>query len=155
MSQKRIGQVDLHTGEVLSDSFVAIISPKRHNGFKGGWNAMSIQGWAIIKQFKKVTDVRVFAALMEQLDFDNMILVNQTKIAKDLEIERPNVTSAIKNLIEAGIIEQGPKHGVSCSYRLRPEIGWKGSAQSHVTALDDARKVKRARMDKARITGIV
>ena len=42
--------------------------------------------------------------------------------------------------------------GISRSYRLSPNFGWKGSARNHVIALDQERK---RRMAAAGITGIV
>ena len=42
MNQKRLGQVDMETGELLGEGFVAYVVPKRRNGFqKDGWIAMT------------------------------------------------------------------------------------------------------------------
>ena len=37
---------------------------------------------------------------------------------------------SIKRLIALGVILEGPKIGISRSYRLNPEFGWKGSARN-------------------------
>ena len=47
---------------------------------------------------------------------------------------------------------EGPKIGISRSYRLNPEFGWKGSARNHVIALDQERK---KRMANAGIKGVI
>lgn len=40
MTRRKLGQVDLDTGEVLEEGFIAYIAPKRQNAF-GGWIAMA------------------------------------------------------------------------------------------------------------------
>lgn len=137
--KKNIGQIDLETGELLVD-YVAYVLPKRKNGFGvGGWSAMANHAYAILKTFKKVEDFRVLMALLERLEFDNLILVNQSEIARELEMLQPNVSAAIKRLVEVGVILKGPKKGSGCSYKLNPNFGWKGSAKGHVKALDEYR----------------
>jgi hypothetical protein len=150
MTNKRINQFDEETGEILG-GFVAYIAPKRINGFDR-WLAMSQDATAILKQFTRVEDFRVFFALLEMLDYENLITANQADIARDLNMERAQVNRAIKRLIVKGAILQGPKFGTSRTYRLNPSFGWKGSAKNHVVALDAERK---ERMKKANITGVV
>jgi serine/threonine protein phosphatase PrpC len=150
MTNKRINQFDEETGEILG-GFVAYIAPKRINGFDR-WLAMSQDATAILKQFTRVEDFRVFFALLEMLDYENLITANQADIARDLNMERAQVNRAIKRLIVKGAILQGPKVGTSRTYRLNPSFGWKGSAKNHVVALDAERK---ERMKKANITGVV
>lgn len=150
MTNKRINQFDEETGEILG-GFVAYIAPKRVNGFDR-WLAMSQDATAILKQFTRVEDFRVFFALLEMLDYENLITANQAEIARDLGMKRSSVNQAIKRLIIAGAILQGPKVGTSRTYRLNPNFGWKGTAKNHVIALDAERK---ARMKKANIAGVV
>ena len=40
MAQKRMGQVDLETGEVIEDGFIAYVAPKRENAFGKRWLAI-------------------------------------------------------------------------------------------------------------------
>ena len=153
MGQKKLGQIDLGTGEILEDGFVAYVAPKRRNGFsKEGWVAMANHAMAVLKQVRSIDDLRVLFALIEQLDFENLIVANQAEIARDLEMKAHNVNRSVKNLIALGAIFEGPRIGVSRSYRLNPEFGWKGSAKNHVVALDQLRK---DRMKAARIDGVV
>ena len=46
-------------------------------------------------------------------------------------MNRHNVNRSIKKLIELGVVLEGVKIGVSRSYRLNPNFGWKGSAKGH------------------------
>lgn len=141
MAKKHIGQFDLETGEILgSEGFVAYVVPKRQNGFREGWVAMSQDALAVLQQFKRVEDFRVLMALLARLDFENLLVVNQADVARDLDMKRENVNLAIKRLIAAGALLEGPRIGVSRSYRLNPQFGWKGSAKGHVIALKDYRK---------------
>lgn len=153
MAQRRLGQVDMSTGEVLEDGFVAYVVPKRRNGFGiGGWFSMATQAAKALKQVTRVEDFRVLMALLERLDFENLITANQADIARELEMDRSQVNRAIKRLVEMGALLEGPRVGISRSYRLSPNFGWKGSARNHVIALDQERK---RRMAAAGITGIV
>jgi predicted transcriptional regulator len=152
MRRRRIRQIDSETGEVL-EGYVAYLFPKRQNGFRGRWFAVGQDNALdMIMQSKRLGDTRVLAALLKELDYENLIIANQADIARKLEMQPSNVSSAIKRLVEAGVILKGPKHGTSCSYKLNPEFGWKGSAKNHVKALDEQRN---KRMKAAKITGVV
>lgn len=153
MVQKRLGQVDMQTGEIIEDGFIAYVAPKRRNGFsKEGWVAMANHAMAVLKQVRSLDDLRVLFALIERLDYENLIVANQAEIARELEMRPPHVNRSVKNLITLGAIFEGPRIGVSRSYRLNPEFGWKGSARNHVIALD---QVRQDRMKAARIDGVV
>lgn len=68
----------------------------------------------------------VLLYLFGRLDFENFIQVPQTEIAKDLGMQKPNVTRAISLLVDKNILVKGPKVGRSSCYRLNPNYGWKG-----------------------------
>ena len=151
MRRRRITQTDTKTGETLM-GLVAYFAPKRQNGFHEGWFAMAQEALKVLKTFTHLDDFRVLVALLEQLDYENLILASQADIARDLDMSSAQVNRAIKRLVEVGAILKGPKHGITCSYQLNPEFGWKGSAKNHVEALDEHRK---QRMKAAKITGVV
>ena len=46
---------------------------------------------SVLKQVKRVEDFRVLMALLEQLDYENLITTNQAEIARDLEMDRAQV----------------------------------------------------------------
>jgi predicted transcriptional regulator len=147
---------DARTGQVLDTAYTAVLFPKRKNGFGRRWFAMAQgEALAVLKGFKRVDDFRVLMALLEELDFNNLILVSQTAIAKDLGMDTAQVNRAMKRLIEVGAIVEGPRVGTHRTYRLSPNFGWKGSASSHLEALDDEQKKLKARMAKAGISGVV
>jgi hypothetical protein len=159
MTQERLQQTNLRTGEVLEDGFIAYIAPKRKNGFhKRGWVAMT-QDEQILALAKSPRlqgqDFRVFFILVGHLELENYILTPQTEMANELGMPPSHFSRSVSRLIEEGVILKGPKIGRVCSYKLNPEYGWKGSAKKHVEALDEHRKARQARMKKAGITGVI
>lgn len=147
MEQKRMMQVDPTTGEVLRDGYVAVLFPKRQNGFQnGGWFAMAQDALEVLTSLKRVEDFRVLMALLQRLDFNNLIQVSQADLARQLEMDRSQVNRAIKRLIELKAVLPGPRIGMLMSYRLNPSFGWKGSAKSHNEALRERMKAARVRV---------
>jgi len=135
MSKKRLGQVDLDTGEVIEDGFIAYVAPKRQNAF-GNWIAMAQDMFMnLAKSSLNSTDNKVLYALLSKLDFENLLVVNQSELAKELGLQRQHFSRSVQKLIKEGIILQGPKIGVSRSFRLNPTVGWKGSASNHKKAV--------------------
>ena len=108
---RHMQQIDHQTGEVV-EGFVAYVVPKRKNGFQKGWMAMAQD-----------------------------IQVNQAEVSEQVGMNRHNVNRSIKKLIELGVILEGVKIGISRSYRLNPNFGWKGSAKGHREALHEHLKV--------------
>ena len=106
----------------------------------------------VLMQFKRVEDYKVLFALLKRLDFENFINASQAEIAKELDMHRPSVNQAIKRLIAAEAVIEGPKVGINRTYRLNPNFGWKGSVGNHKKAVSDQ---MRQRMEKAGIVGVV
>lgn len=153
MPQRRLGQVDMSTGEVLEDGFVAYVAPKRHNGFGTRWMAMAQDAAMMLaKADLGVDDFRVFMGLVAHLDFENLLVLNQADLARELDMQRQNVQRSVKRLIAMGVLLEGPRIGISRSYRLNPNFGWKGTSKKHVIALDQERKL---RMQAAKISGVI
>lgn len=64
--------------------------------------------------------------LMGKIGFENYICIQQKEICEALEMDKSNVSNAIKLLLNRGIILPGPKLGRTSSYRLNSNYGWKG-----------------------------
>ncbi len=136
MTQKRFRQVDESTGEIL-EGFMAYIAPKRTNGFGREWLAMSQAAAMMFAQSDLgASDMKVFFALLAKLDFENLLVLNQAEIARQIGMNRHHVNRSIKRLLELEVIFEGPRIGVSRSYRLNEQMGWKGSASNHRKALE-------------------
>ena len=103
-------------------------------------NGSGINDDACSKQFdwqRHESDV----AMLARLDYENLIQVNQAEVAEQVGMNRHNVNRSIKKLIELGVVLEGVKIGVSRSYRLNPNFGWKGSAKGHREALHEHLKI--------------
>ena len=112
MTQKRFVQVDAVTGEVVEEGFVAYVAPKRQNGF-GKRFAMAHDAAAVLKQVKNLEDFRVLMALLEQLDYENLITTNQAEIARELDMQRQNVQRSIKRLMALGVLLRGRRSALA------------------------------------------
>ena len=140
---KRLQQIDSETGEII-DGFVAYVVPKRKNGFGQGWLAMAQNGAEILAQSNlSGNDFKVLMKLLSVLDYENLIQVSQAEIARELNMHRQHVQRSIKRLLDLGIVLEGVKIGISRTYRLNPNFGWKGSAKGHREALTDHLKLVR------------
>lgn len=84
---------------------------------------------------------KVLMMLLADLDYENYIQVAQIDIADSLVMKKSSVSRAVKNLIEFGIILEGPKIGRSKTYRLNPQFGWKGTVSNHKKALKNGLSV--------------
>lgn len=151
--ERRLGQVDLATGEVMEQGFVAYIAPKRINGFGQRWMAMAQDAAMLLAQSDLgADDMKVFFALVAKLDYENLLVLNQAEVARELGMQRQNVQRSMKRLLKMEVILEGPKIGLSRSYRFNPSFGWKGTARNHVKALSSHH---RGRMEAAGITGVI
>jgi hypothetical protein len=150
MRDRRLGQVDLSTGEVL-EGVVAYVAPRKVNGFGKDWLAMSqaaLQELARQGKTLGLDGYRVLFSLLARLDFENLILLSQAEIARELSMHRAHVQRAIKRLVSIDAIIEGPRVGIHRSYRLNPEFGWKGSGKTHVVALGEYRQKRLSQASK-------
>jgi DNA-binding transcriptional ArsR family regulator len=90
----------------------------------------------------------VFIVLCARLDLrENKVVVNQAELGRQIGLSRQHVQRAIKQLLEAGLILEGPKEKRSRTYSLSPEIVFRGSAKDHAKEIAKYRKKKtKARM---------
>lgn len=141
--QRRVGSVDLDTGELMEGAVLGLFFPKRQNGFREGWVAMNQQAMRAMSLAQSGLTARQFRVLfmiLGQLDMENFLLLNQAEVAKELGLQPSHVSESISRLVEVGILIRGPKAGRSSTFRLNPSFGWKGSASNHQKALRDRMK---------------
>lgn len=143
MTQQRLGQIDLTTGEILEDGQLVYMPAKRRNGFQlGGFVTMAQD-----KQRTLATSAlglqafRVLTLICSEIDYENWINVSQKKMADELNMKPSNVSAALAQLIAEGVILKGPGVGTRKTYRLNPSYGWKGSAKSHRETMNSQTKL--------------
>jgi len=90
----------------------------------------------------------VFLVLYSRLGLrENKVVVNQAEIGRLMGLARQSVHTAIKQLLEVGLLLEGPKEKQSRTYSLSPEIVFRGSAKDHAKEIAKYRKKKtKARM---------
>lgn len=136
--RKTVDVIDPKTGKVIRGAFVWI-----GERIPSPWSGkFMVSNQEFLEQLVKRPDIgfellRVFVFLNARLDFNNLVQLPQTEIARALGMKKQNVHRTMKRLEELGIIIRGPKVGHSCSYRLNPQAGWKGKAKDHRTALKE------------------
>lgn len=116
--------VNMKTGEIVPA--IALFRPK----WKGEPFLMIFQdAFAYIAKDKTLTleAKNVLLYLFSRLDFENFVLIPHVEIAKELDMQRSNVSRAIKLLLEKQIIIEGPKVDRSRGYRLNNKYAWKGT----------------------------
>lgn len=139
---------DVRTGDVIGgaeeDGTAVFIPTPRHNAFsqKEGFYTMSQAAADITAEFfarSKLTgkDAAVLFRLIAVLDQHNYIEINQVEFAKSLAMRKQHVNLSIRKLIELEILLPGPRVGIHCTYRLNPEIAWKGPNKKHQNAIAD------------------
>lgn len=85
----------------------------------------------------------VFLVLCTRLDLrENRVVLNQAEIGRQIGLTRQNVQVAIKQLMEVGLILEGPKEKQSRTYSLNPEVVFRGSAKDHAKEIAKYRKKK-------------
>ena len=127
---KNISQYDDVTGELLDG--VIVYCPPKLNAYSNGWIMSSQDALKLLAQDTDLTKytLRVFLRICADLDFENWIYISQKDIVNELAISKGNVSTAIKQLINKGILLKGPKIGRSFGYRLNPDYGWKGKVKN-------------------------
>ena len=85
--------------------------------------------------------MKVMWAMLARLDYENLIQVNQAEVSEQVGMNRHNVKPFNQEADRAWRYLEGVKIGISRSYRLNPNFGWKGSAKGHREALHEHLKV--------------
>jgi len=130
--------LDKETGEILdqgSGTFVFI--PSRIK-IKEGWFMAFQDAFESLAKDRELwgQPTAVLHYLMSKLSFENYIALEQKEISTTLEMDKSDVSRAVKTLVGKGILEKGPRLGKSWSYKLNPFYGWKGRVKN----LKDERK---------------
>lgn len=143
-----INLVDRSTGEIINSGKIAYIPSKQRNGFTEGWTAVSNEAIKYMFELRQEnviqarhTDVLTYLATA-CLDFENLVAVSQTEVAKGIGMPRSHVSRCMAKLVELGFLYEGDKIGRTKTYRLNPNVGWKGSAKNHRAALAKARGLR-------------
>ena len=95
MTQKRFVQVDAETGELIEEGSSHTSRQDVKTDSAKRWFAMAHDAAAVLKQVKNLEDFRVLMALLEQLDYENLITTNQAEIARAGHAAAERTTGAL------------------------------------------------------------
>jgi DNA-binding MarR family transcriptional regulator len=128
---QRLGTVDLDTGELCEG--LTVVSVQQRVKFKEAFVLVFQKGLEELATDRSLRgeSIRVLFALMSRLDYENFIHLSAADVARQLGMQRANVSRAIGQLLERGVLIAGPKVGTVGTYRLSDTLGWKGRARSH------------------------
>lgn len=127
--RRNLGTIDLDTGEILDGVPVYFHAKVK---WKEGWFMGIQEAFIALAKDKEISGRtrRVLDYMFGKLGFENYIVIQQKEIVDALNIHKPHVSSAIKVLIDKGVILPGPKLGRTQSYRLNSDFGWKGRVKN-------------------------
>ena len=113
---RRLGTVDLDTGEVLDGVHVATFQPRLK--VKEKYMLLfqkALQDLATDRQLRGES-LRVLLALLGRLDFENYLNISQRELADELRVRQPSIARAMRQLRERGRYEgrSGKAGGTSC-----------------------------------------
>ena len=136
--QVPVDQIDRNTGEVMSEGALVWVPNRTPHPYGDRWVAMTMDGLKKLMATPGIglTEMKVFAELFSRLDYENFIMVPQVDIATATGIAKTHVSAAFKKLIQVNAVIPGPKVGRSQTYRLSPEIGWRGGKKQLRAALN-------------------
>lgn len=128
------GFIESEDGEIFAPgTYKIVVVPNKPRKMKEkGW----FMGYdAAFKVLAKDRQMRgepraILDYLMAVMDFENFIQIDQTAIGKELEIDKANVSKAMKVLVEKKILKKGPKAGRSNTYKLNEFYAWRGTVEN-------------------------
>lgn len=121
----RVKLLDSDTGEVIDDGQVIYV-PRRIK-MKEDWFMAMQSGLEMLARKKlRGESMRVLLYLMSQMEFENYMRPTLNEIAENLEMQRGNVSRAIRELKEKGVLINGEHESV----RLESSYGWRGKVKT-------------------------
>lgn len=114
------------------------------------WQDDSEIGVSIMEQAESdlltKTEYRVRDWLLGTIGVGNFCYVNQSEMARKLNIERATASRAIKRLIELNILIPGPKSGKNNTYQISPAFCFFGKIKDGVKERREVIKTEKAKI---------
>lgn len=109
----------------------------------GGWFITWQETNMLLAQNKTLTltDYRVIAVLQSKLDFDNWIRLSQSEIGRAIDVAQPHVSASMRRLVALNVILTGPATRGVRTYRLNPDLAFKGTMRNAVQQKRQAPKL--------------
>ena len=100
--------------------------------------------------------MKVFLFLLGHIEYENLLVISQVEIARELEMKKQNVSRAIKTLITENVLEiKDPHRKRRQRFRLNLKYAWKGSLKNLPKEQKNSAKKPRtsSNLKKGRLTG--
>ncbi|GGH53851.1 hypothetical protein GCM10010975_09850 [Comamonas phosphati] len=128
--------VDNSGNEIKATEFLNVLIPKKLKWTRGDY-IVGLQ-----ESFIQLTTLgltgeqwNVLVYLIGKTDFENYIRITQKEISEHLGIKQPNVSQALKVLVDKEVIKK-LKQGTSNYYLFNPEIIYKGKHKNYDNVID-------------------
>jgi DNA-binding MarR family transcriptional regulator len=124
------GKFETSIGRKLDPENQIAIILDRNRVRLGGWCMIFQQAVGALGIDKSITarSKEILLYIIGQMDFENWVMIEQTSIAEKFEMHKQHVNRAIKELLNRGYLEKGPKLGRINSYKVNLQLVWKGKA---------------------------
>lgn len=124
------GKIETSGGRKLDPENQIALIMDRNRVKIGGWCMIFQQAVGALGVDKSITarSKEILLYIIGQMDFENWVMIEHTTIAEKFEMQRPNASRCIKELLTRGYLEQGPKLGRINSYKVNLQLVWKGKA---------------------------
>lgn len=126
------GMLETSSGRKLDPENQIAVILERNRVKLGGWCMIFQQAIGALGSDKTISarSKEILLYIIGQMDFENWVMIEQSGIAEKFEMQRPNVSRCIKELLSRGYLEQGPKLGKTNSYKVNLQLVWKGRAKN-------------------------
>lgn len=124
--------------------------PQYERHFEDTYVRMFQQALDVVAKDKALSGetLRIWMKLLSELEDDNYMQLQQCVIAEEMGINKTHVSRAFRQLMEAGYLEEGPKSGRAKSYRVNPEIAWKGAGPKYTETMKKRGKLRLVNLQK-------
>lgn len=114
------------------------------------WQDESEIGVGIVEQAKScrltLSDYRVRDFLLGTIGIGNYVFVNQSQVARELNLHKVTVCESIKKLCDLEILIKGPRSGKSNTYMVNPAFCFSGGIGNGIKARRDIIKETKAKI---------
>jgi hypothetical protein len=124
--RKNIKELGIYVPE--TEVFIPAITLVRHKWTGGSFFMGFQEGFLEIAKKKMGAEAtNVFLFLLGQIEYDNLLIISQIEIARELGMKKQNVSRAIKTLIKNEVLEiKDPHRKRRQRFKLSDKFVWKG-----------------------------